>query len=120
MEQTLIRFYNAFFVKYDKEFMYYQSKSIDDILTHRKTRITLFYRDCMLYADDLDYNKKYYLANEIVPRIIKLTSTSRRSLVRLLRKEDGTPDPQPDYLRKCSRHRQTQEEARGAVPNGEI
>lgn len=60
--------------KYEKLFHVFQSKSINSILANNNTEISITYNDLRFDSDDIEYLKRYYMANESLVRVLKLIS----------------------------------------------
>lgn len=60
---------------YEKAFNFFQSKSINLIISHRKNDYVIHFRDLEFMDDDVEYLKRYYQTNESLIRVQKLIST---------------------------------------------
>lgn len=61
--------------RYEQAFNFFQSKSINLIISHRKNGYVIHFRDVEFMDDDVEYLKRYYQTNESLIRVHKLIST---------------------------------------------
>jgi microsomal dipeptidase-like Zn-dependent dipeptidase len=60
--------------KYTECFNFFQSKSINLIMSNRKVDHVIHYRDMEFFDDDVEYLKRYYHSGESLVRVQKLIS----------------------------------------------
>lgn len=73
-KEVLLRALNMNIERYEKAFNFFQSKSINLILSNRKNQHVIHFRDMEFFDDDVEYLKRYYTANQSIVRVQKLIS----------------------------------------------